>query len=413
MHYTLDMRRSCLVSFLVLAACSQAPQAPVDVGPTWHKDVQPIISRRCGSCHREGGIGPFALTTAAEAKATASALLDSVKSRRMPPWMPSESCEPLRDSRRMPQSEIDTLEAWVTSGAPEGNAADQQPQTAQGVLPWVDATLEMSEAYTPTRSRGPDDYRCFILDPKLGGPQDVIGFQVLPGVTREVHHVLFYSVPEERAKALEDASPGFGWECFGGPGTDAPKLIGGWVPGTDVVRFPGQTGLRMFSGDVLVMQVHYNLLQGEPAPDRTKVRLQYARNPVPYSAQMMPLVESDFVIPPQGKGHSTTMELELPVPVQLWGVVPHMHTKGKTIKVELLPKAGQAGDSRCLMNIPQWDFHWQEFYFYESRTGLRLEAGQRLRLSCSWDNPTDKRVRWGEGTDDEMCLAFIYATGAL
>jgi len=396
-----------------LGACSSATTPPpVDTDPTWYKDVQPIVTARCGGCHREGGIGSFSLSTWAEAKDKGAAMLDAVKNQRMPPWQPSDSCQPLRGSRRMAQAEIDTLEAWVTTGMKEGDAVDQKQVAQPGVLPWVDTTLQMSEPYTPTRNRGPDDYHCFILDPQLSGPEDVIGFQVLPGVTREVHHVLFYSIPQAAARALEDGSPGYGWECFGGPGTDSPKLIGGWVPGTDVVRFPGQTGLRMFTGDVLVMQVHYNLSATEPAPDQTKVALQYAKNPVAYSAQMLPLVDHSFRIPPNATGFSTRVDIELPVDAQLWGVVPHMHTKGKSIKVELLPKAGETGDS-CLVDVPHWDFHWQEFYFFESRTGLPMKAGQTLRLSCAWDNPTSKEVRWGEGTDDEMCLAFIYATGAL
>jgi hypothetical protein len=39
---------------------------------------------------------------------------------------------------------------------------------------------------------------------------------------------------------------------------------------------------------------------------------------------------------------------------------------------------------------------------------LPLRAGTRLRLSCSWDNPTTASVGWGENTTDEMCLAYFY-----
>jgi hypothetical protein len=31
-------------------------------------------------------------------------------------------------------------------------------------------------------------------------------------------------------------------------------------------------------------------------------------------------------------------------------------------------------------------------------------------MDCTWDNPTSETIRWGEGTADEMCFAFIYAT---
>ena len=29
--------------------------------PTWYQDVAPIVVSRCGGCHRDGGIAPFAL----------------------------------------------------------------------------------------------------------------------------------------------------------------------------------------------------------------------------------------------------------------------------------------------------------------------------------------------------------------
>jgi hypothetical protein len=33
-----------------------------------------------------------------------------------------------------------------------------------------------------------------------------------------------------------------------------------------------------------------------------------------------------------------------------------------------------------------------------------------INLQCTWTNPTSSTVTFGEGTADEMCLAFLYAT---
>jgi len=30
-------------------------------GPTYHRDVRPLMDTHCASCHREGGVGPFVL----------------------------------------------------------------------------------------------------------------------------------------------------------------------------------------------------------------------------------------------------------------------------------------------------------------------------------------------------------------
>lgn len=404
------------LSAVVLFACSSSTQLTpeaTDGGPTWHRDVQPLLAERCAGCHREGGIGPFALEELAQVRAMSGAMLDAVVNKRMPPWTPDETCQPMKGARVMPAAEVELLSGWVAAGMPEGDVAEAKTASLKAELPWVDSTLQPAEAYTPSLARGKDDYRCFALDPQLSGSKDVIGFQVFPGSTRTVHHVLFYSVPKAAADRLDADSPGFGWECFGGPGTDSPKMVGAWAPGGSAVRFPGQTGIRLFTGDVIVMQVHYNLDAAAPEADLTKVALQYSVNPVTYSAQWMPLVESSFRVPPRSTGYSASMELESPVDAQVWGVAPHMHTRGKriTLKVGAHPTTG-AGQA-CLVDIPQWDFHWQDIYMFASRTGLPVKAGQPFQLTCTWDNPSDQTLRWGEGTGDEMCIAFIYVTGAL
>ena len=65
-------------------------------------------------------------------------------------------------------------------------------------------------------------------------------------------------------------------------------------------------------------------------------------------------------------------------------------------------------DEECLVNVPAWDFNWQQLYQFSQP--LALKPGTRLKLSCTWDNGSDKTVRWGEGTDDEMCLNYFYLT---
>jgi len=49
-------------------------------------------------------------------------------------------------------------------------------------------------------------------------------------------------------------------------------------------------------------------------------------------------------------------------------------------------------------------------------TPVSVTAGQKLNVSCTWNNPQGNGPKtFGDGSDDEMCFAGVYrypATGA-
>src|SRR5678815_1736144 len=75
-----DPRAGMATVLLVIAACSTA--AP----PTWHQDVAPILAEHCMSCHRAGGLAPFALTDYDSAREQAQRMLDQIEHGAMPPF---------------------------------------------------------------------------------------------------------------------------------------------------------------------------------------------------------------------------------------------------------------------------------------------------------------------------------------
>jgi hypothetical protein len=83
----------------------------------------------------------------------------------------------------------------------------------------------------------------------------------------------------------------------------------------------------------------------------------------------------------------------------------HMHTLGKTARMEI---ERTDGTTECLLQIDDWDFDWQRTYRFQEP--VRLEEGDVWHLGCTWDNPTDQDVNWGEGTGDEMCLGTALVT---
>lgn len=400
-----------LLASLAVAACGQLPvpskpkPAPVDehlntTDPTWNRDVQPLVAASCQGCHTAGAIAPFSLDSYAEAKPQAVAMAAAVSSRRMPPWMPSDDCVPLRDSRRLTEQQIEVFNAWANNGAPEGDGPAPTTQAQHQGLERIDATLKIQTPYTPQPGLT-DDYRCFVLPHGQTADRDLIGMDVQPGVRQMVHHVIVYALDAAQAKRLDDAEAGEGYTCFGGAGDDA-VMLGGWVPGTSATQYPKGTGIPLEAKKAVVIQVHYNVQGGGAKADQTQLSIQFSEARVAKPAAFTAMANWWFNIPPRAMGFETSASINAPSGGTVWGVFPHMHTKGKSISVK---KSGQ-----CLIDIAQWDFHWQQSFFFESTTGLPFHAGEKIDLSCAYDNTTDKNVTWGEKTSDEMCLAFFYVT---
>jgi hypothetical protein len=291
------MRKVLLLAVLaaVIAGVALARGGGAASGPTYYRDVAPILDAKCASCHRLGGIAPFALTTAADARAHAAGIVRMTKAGLMPPWMPGPDSADIvgRDRRRLTEPELSTLAAWVAGGAPAGNAADRhsKPLLSAGLTgPGRTITLAPPHAYTPhSISGGIDDYHCFVLDPKLTADAFVTGALIKPQRTGIVHHVILYEAAGAQAAAadrMNAASGGKGWTCFGGPNLPVdlsapgsidrlgqPPWIAAWVPGHTTNALPSGTGVLLHKGARIVMQVHYNLIAAA-GPDRSQAQLE-------------------------------------------------------------------------------------------------------------------------------------------
>ncbi len=324
--------------------------------------------------------------------------------------------------------------------------------------------LEMPADYTPSAptGSGTDDYRCFLLDPKLSADQFITGFNVLPGNPDVVHHVIMFRVPKPlvaEAEQKDAATPGQGWTCFGGAGVgngaqvdDAPWL-GAWAPGGDEQVYAKGFGEELGKGSRIVMQVHYNLLAGQE-PDRSAAEVRVApvsdrmqalqTRLLPASVELPcrpnhsdgPLCERSAALADVkkrfGEGPGALADVlpmlcgkVRPGPVQsctrtigepetVRGVAGHMHLLGRSIKIEVNPGTPQA---RTLLDIPVWDFDDQG----SRPVTAKLEPFDTVRVTCrhtqslrdelpSFEGQPDRYVLWGEGTTDEMCLGIMLVT---
>jgi hypothetical protein len=91
-----------------------------------------------------------------------------------------------------------------------------------------------------------------------------------------------------------------------------------------------------------------------------------------------------------------------------------MHLLGRDMRVSAVRPDGP---TEALIHIDAWDFHWQGTYTFARP--VPLPGGTRIEVRAIYDNSAEnarnpsrppRDVSWGEGTTDEMCIAFLRVT---
>lgn len=441
----------------------------VDVGhvvtpenPTYHAHVRLIIEANCVSCHSAGQIAAYApFENSDDVLGAAADIGFHVVNRIMPPWMPSSENLPLKRDRSLSKTEIATVAAWVDAGARLGDPDDYAPAPTDSfdfVEIRADLSLQLEEAYTPAADVL-DDYRCFAFPLPIDGPHFITGYEFIPDVREMAHHGILYLVESELSAEIQarDGSDGRpGWPCYGRTGlSKSGSIVATWTPGTFGIAYPDGAGYRIEPGQIIILQMHYNLWTTRQ-PDNPRVSLQLESADagldelwtIPLNAPVEipcpsgvegPQCERDSAIrriaelygedlselPDRrlkrcrqslddyadntGENARTFCDYPSPFykPLTVYGVLGHMHELGRSFRMELNP---DGDDSLLLLDIPRWDFHWQDHYQFAEP--VTISTGDVLRMTCVWDNSLSddpRYVVWGEGTSDEMCFGTVMA----
>jgi hypothetical protein len=418
------------------AACGPAPPAP-DAGSTtpdyWH-DAKAIIDTKCASCHVDGGIAPMPLVTYAGVNEWAGLIRNSITRKLMPPWPPNDCCATYQHDRSLSAVELDTLVRWIDAGLPEGDPMGAPPSVPLPPprLSRVDVTLRMPQPYTPVATEETSELRCFVVE---GWPYDeemfVTGVDVRPGNRAVVHHVIVQTVdesavPELKAREGRDGRPGFDCRNLRGE-LHVNGSAGGWTPGTVPQESPDATfGVPFAARSQVLLQVHYDVRAGVTMPDQMEIDFQVAKT-VKHRLRGMVVVNPLWLANDGldiGAGdpdavhnfaYDPTVFFSKGDPLYIHGVNLHMHFLGSRGRIGI-HRADGSWD--CLLDIPEWDYHWSSWY--QLAEPVKLNPGDLLYVECHWDNtagnqtpidgvvPAPHDQHWA--TAQEMCAGLLSFT---
>lgn len=364
---------------------------------TFSEHIAPILYQNCTKCHRSGQAAPFVLYDYKDAKRRSRTIARVVKSRYMPPWLPQGGDIPFKGDRRLTQEQIDLITNWVDQGCEEGDPALKPPLPVFPSEKWnlgePDLVVQMSEPYT-LPAEGADIYKDFHMPYSVGKKKYIKAVAFLPGNLSVVHHSLVYQ-------------EGVGQE---------KQFIGGWVPGAKGMYLPEGVAYEMNPEGKISLSTHFHL-SGKPETEVSSVGLYLDDKPpeLEMAAVMLPPHFGIFtgldILPGDAKKEYTDSFM-LPVDSEAFWVYGHIHYLGKTLSLTAkLPD----GKTIKLLNIPDWDFNWQETYEFEEH--VFLPKGTVLTSHFTWDNTADnpnnpfdppQRVRWGKESFDEMAELDLF-----
>ena len=385
---------------------------------TFHRDVEPVLQAHCQQCHRPGEAAPMSFLTYEETRPWARAIHEAVALNRMPPWPADPQFGQWSNAHALAAGDRRLLIEWAETGAGRGDPGDA-PAPLEFVEGWnigqPDLVLEMPVPFR-VPAEGTIDYQYLVLPTGFKEDKWVSAAEVRPGNRAVVHHVLAYIRPQG-SYWLEDAEPG---KVFVPPAATAEQrqrqrgefrdILVGFAPGTEAVSYEGTDRARLLpAGADIVLQLHYTA-SGREESDRSRIGLRFQDAPPAKRLVTLMAANSEFVIPPGAAAHPVTAEWILGKDIELTGLMPHMHLRGRDFRFELRYPDGR---SETLLSVPRYDFDWQFFYYLKQP--MQLPAGTVIDCLAHFDNSPNnpdnpdpsEEVRWGDQSWEEMMIGFL------
>jgi len=380
---------------------------PSDV--SYIDDVAPIIAEHCASCHREGGVAPFALNSHAMMQGWSPMIREVMMTKRMPPGQIDPHVGDFRNSYVVPFEDQRKVLDWIAAGSVKDGEQDLLAELELPPTEWAfgepDYIIEVpSQAVPPT---GVLDYRYEFIPISLpDGDRYVKASQYMPGDRTVLHHTLnAIFAPGQRPDGRGFLAP---------PNPNVAHITP-YIPGAAPAEEEPNTGGLLQDGSTIAIQLHYTTT-GRETVDNSRIGVWfYGEDEIPeerMTGECACIFTPDWTtIPPYDPNFQQQAEILIPDDAYVHSFLPHMHFRGKYMRFDAhLPD----GTIRPLINIANYNYNWQMEYKLQEPT--LVPGGTRIVATGAFDNseqnlanPDPSRaVPWGDQSWDEMFFGQVY-----
>lgn len=291
----------------------------------------------------------------------------------------------MRKSNLVVWSLVCGLFACTGGGDDSGMGPDPDPDPTS-----PDASVPDPEGFVDlitgdwTMPQGTESYRCVYqtID------RTMYIKALKPKIPIGTHHTVLTVGPKNQEDGIYPCNAGtnYGAQVFGsGVGTNALEL-------------PDGIAVKLTPGDQLLLNLHlFNFSDGELSGTSGTEIVEIDESEVEHVAEAFMVSKFNLNIPP-GE-HDQSGSCGLGEDTTLISVAPHMHMLGTHMKV--VANSSTMGDVTLL----------DDSYLFDEQTvqllpqQVPMKAGDRISITCSYNNTTGGTVTFGDSSLDEMCIS--------
>ena len=371
--------------------------------PDYTTEVAPIIVENCAECHRQGGVGPFALDSYIMVLGWSPMIREVLLNKRMPPTQVDPYVGHSENARYLSAQELQTLIHWIDARAPRGDGEfDPLEQLEfEAAMRWQlgEPDYIVTAADNEVAATGVMDYLYDDIELPFTEDKWISAVQYQAGNQSVLHHLMtFVTAPDEdfwgAERQLESVTR---------------RFVEGYAPGdSQAIVYPRGTGVKIPQGYGLSMQFHY-VTNGQATVDKTRLGLYFSDDPA-LTEILSQVVSPRFVLPPNQREFAMQAQHLFEEAVVIIGVRARMSYRGKKMKFTVEQADGSLRD---IFSVPAYNYGWQPHYLLQ--TPVVLPAGSKVHVIGAFDNSIsnpfnpdpDKEVRFGVESWDEMFTGYF------
>jgi len=182
-----------------------------------------------------------------------------------------------------------------------------------------------------------------------------------------------------------------------------------WLPmfaagaSTAELELPADSSYQFKKGDQILIQLHLLNNTDKKVSARARIDMRKTQKVDAKPVGLYVFGTSSFKLPPQ-QTTDVVNDCTMKDDIEVFAVLPHMHFLGNKLVFEV-------GDSTSALTE---SFRREEWSFDDQRVEpheLVLKSGTETRVTCTFDNTTDKEVTYGESSFTEMCVLATFVKG--